>query len=824
MAFEILKMKNIIKNVIDTITCRGRSPDYFPSKTIDRKTIYLLLAIFLFAFFLRSIPFLGITFVDNRVIFCDTDPYYHMRRIVHMLENNFNNIGFDYYLNYPEGAASFWPYGFEKLVAYFVWILSAGNPSKEFIEQGACWFPPLMGAATIFLVWLIGRELFSNKVGLLAAFLFALQPTHIDYSRLGKIDHHVAEVFSAILIYYCFVKVLKLLPKINFWSALTGVAIWFSYVMWSGATLYVMPLYATMYISLFVIQPENYKKYLLSYLFITVTALLFLLYPCLTSYYSKYDAIHFLTGKTARFTHDALSLFQISMFIGISAFFAFILVAFRLLKPADKKMSVIILSGTTLVFLIFSLGISKIFIPRIFTVIVEGVSLLAKKGMASYHVWLTTISEYQPLLYIEDRIVWQRAILSLSWMVIFMPVAMIVLVVKIIRQRSITLIFLLLTALFFGLLSFQQLRYCYISGFYVALLGAWTVFIVYEFLKENRFIEIKLNIKPVENFICKIKNILPFKKYPKFNLAGIFVLFFIYLVLKQFQMYSMATFSPMNRPIISPEDYDTLVWIKNNTPDAKFYNSPTQKPLYGIMNIWDWGHFIEYLSERPAAVNPYGMGIDKMVNFYLAKTEREANKIMDQNECRYVITADPTPVIDGLRKVSMLYPGETYRFLQFEGPMLRLPKQEFLNLMGVKLHLHNGVKPYVPDMDVEGLQHYRLVYESPEISELQYVGGPVTTQKLKIFEYVKGAKYVLKTKPNTEVKIDLELETNTGRKFIYENRVNSNITGNIEIFLPYSTSGSKYPVKAQGKYKIIADKKEFKLNVPEDAVLTGKTL
>ncbi|MDI6642421.1 MAG: STT3 domain-containing protein, partial [Elusimicrobiota bacterium] len=245
------------------------------------------------------------------------------------------------------GAASFWPSGFDKLIAYFVWILSTGNPSKEQIERIACWFPPLLGALTIFLVWLVGKEMFSNKVGLLAAFLFAFQPTHIDYSKLGKVDHHVAETFSALLIYYFFIKLLKSISQGNcpakarnenpqhtalqqsnspalrtthytsrniLWSLLTAFAIYFAYIMWSGATLYIIPLFSGMYIFLFFIPKEYCQKHLLFYLSITLFALTFLLYPCLSSYYSKYDAIHFLTGKSTRFTHDALSLFQLSLF------------------------------------------------------------------------------------------------------------------------------------------------------------------------------------------------------------------------------------------------------------------------------------------------------------------------------------------------------------------------------------------------------------------------------------------------------------------------------------------------------------------------------
>jgi dolichyl-diphosphooligosaccharide--protein glycosyltransferase len=62
------------------------------------------------------------------------------------------------------------------------------------------------------------------------------------------------------------------------------------------------------------------------------------------------------------------------------------------------------------------------------------------------------------------------------------------------------------------------------------------------------------------------------------------------------------------------------------------------------------------------------------------------------------------------------------------------------------------------------LKHFRLVYESPET-----VPGTGTMHRVKIFEYVKGARV------NGSGTMTLDLETNTGRKFHYREESESGI-------------------------------------------------
>ncbi|HUU75291.1 MAG TPA: oligosaccharyl transferase, archaeosortase A system-associated, partial [Methanoregulaceae archaeon] len=109
---------------------------------------------------------------------------------------------------------------------------------------------------------------------------------------------------------------------------------------------------------------------------------------------------------------------------------------------------------------------------------------------------------------------------------------------------------------------------------------------------------------------------------------------------------------------------------------------------------------------------------------------------------------------------------------------------------------------------VPALKHYRLVHESPRNVFSQ---SPPDVKYVKVFEYVPGARIM------GDGVIELNLESNTGRRFTYRQA-----SANGEFIVPYSTSGSQYDVKALGKYRIAGTGLEFE--VPEEAILQGSRI
>jgi asparagine N-glycosylation enzyme membrane subunit Stt3 len=60
-------------------------------------------AITLLALAVRCLPYPEV-FVAGRILFIESDAYYHLRRIVYMLTNFPAQLEFDTYLSFPSGA------------------------------------------------------------------------------------------------------------------------------------------------------------------------------------------------------------------------------------------------------------------------------------------------------------------------------------------------------------------------------------------------------------------------------------------------------------------------------------------------------------------------------------------------------------------------------------------------------------------------------------------------------------------------------------------------------------------------------------------------
>jgi len=107
----------------------------------------------------------------------------------------------------------------------------------------------IFGLGTIFITYLIGKNLFEQKVGLIAAFLLSLAPLHIYYSQEARMYSFAA--FAATLSMYFMIGLLKN-KKYAFW----GYALSVSLVLYSDYVTYFIFFPQIFYVVLF------YKEYL----------------------------------------------------------------------------------------------------------------------------------------------------------------------------------------------------------------------------------------------------------------------------------------------------------------------------------------------------------------------------------------------------------------------------------------------------------------------------------------------------------------------------------------------------------------------------------
>ncbi|HNW92277.1 MAG TPA: STT3 domain-containing protein, partial [bacterium] len=550
----------------------------------EQLTLLVLAALLLLAFGVRTLPFLDGIFVDGKVVFCDTDPYYHMRRAEHLLTYNFQLIEFDYYLNYPQGGVSFWPPGFDMLLAGFIKLFAGGATDRATIEPIAAWLPPLLGSLIVLPVWAMARRLFGTAAGLLAAAIVAFMPGHIVYSQLGKVDQHVAEALTGMLLYAWFFRLLGTMqPERRRWllPVAGGIFVWLAYIMWSGATLYLVPLFAAMGLLLLLSPDGYYRVYLREATLFLLAALTLMLYPCLTSWW----------GRQWLFAHDALSLLQLVFLGGVGLYFggAWLLVGWQAQAGQGDAGSwqsrLKILAGYSLVFLLLVGGLVAL-APDTARALQEGMRLLLKKGDASYHIWLTTISEYTPLWRTENgSVVWAAIVGNLTRWFWLVPPMLLLLMVRVWRGPAadrLPAATVLVLTVFLGLLNMQQSRYSYVFGGMVAVCAAGLLAWFWRWLQAHPDL-VRIQWPPrAQRAGAYVKSCLPFVRGLRPAPALLLVLLTAGWLAHECRLVTESMFFAGGRPLLSPADYQMLEWLRNNTPAPGSFSRPQEKPVYDI--------------------------------------------------------------------------------------------------------------------------------------------------------------------------------------------------------------------------------------------------
>ncbi|MHC1635305.1 MAG: STT3 domain-containing protein [Candidatus Methanospirareceae archaeon] len=262
------------------------------------------------------------------------------------------------------------------------------------------------------------------------------------------------------------------------------------------------------------------------------------------------------------------------------------------------------------------------------------------------------------------------------------------------------------------------------------------------------------------------------------------------------------------------EDWvEALRWMRNNTPDpgVDYYGLYEEPPFnksigaiedynyppsaYGVMSWWDYGHIITFIGHRIPNANPFQAGIGGgeehapgACTFLTARSEEEANKILDILGSRYVVS-DIEMAMWKFGAITV-WTGDTggyYARIETENgtQIVRTPK--YWSTMEARLHFLDGRGMLLnKDFYLEPLRHYRLVHESPN-SVLRL--GDQDIKYVKVFEYVRGAKIRGEAPNGSVVEIATNITTNRGRKFVYSQRQLSN--GTFEFIVPYSTEKPK---------------------------------
>uniref|UniRef100_A0A7V1EIU0 Archaeal glycosylation protein B peripheral domain-containing protein n=1 Tax=candidate division WOR-3 bacterium TaxID=2052148 RepID=A0A7V1EIU0_UNCW3 len=349
----------------------------------------------------------------GHTLFFTPDPFYHARRVL-ITVNNFPNLpAFDYYISYPTGGYCIWPPLFDFIASFISYVLFLGHPNNTQIEWVCAVMPILWGVLVVLLTYKVAKNLFGPEYGLLSAFITACLPVTSFYARLGSFDHHIAEEFGLLLIFFVLTK--KDLKEVHKWILL-GLSFGISLLLWQGAILFIGITFLILFI---------YKDFD-SFISFLIGLLIILPFSINTHYVDS------------PFSHRGLSLLHISLLLIAS----FILLIGYFLKRRKIFAIPFIFSFVILILLLFH---SQSFLNGIFFILKND-------------PWLKTILEFQPLIIQSgyfDNLTVKRTIGPIYYV---WPFILILLFIEK-KNREKSFICFVVFCLFTGLLSFTGRRY-----------------------------------------------------------------------------------------------------------------------------------------------------------------------------------------------------------------------------------------------------------------------------------------------------------------------------------------------------------------------------
>ncbi|MCG2825105.1 MAG: glycosyltransferase family 39 protein, partial [Thermoplasmatales archaeon] len=169
--------------------------------------------IFILSFFMRAY-FNFEPAVGRGFSFVGTDPYYHARVTDYVLETK-QHLIWDNLLNYPVMGSNPRPPLFDWSAAIFGLILAPffGWNTHASSMYALTVLPALWGALTIIPIYYLTKEFFNKKAAVIAAFIIATMPNHIQGTGLGLSDHDPMALFFMVLAFFFLVKALKVLNQ-----------------------------------------------------------------------------------------------------------------------------------------------------------------------------------------------------------------------------------------------------------------------------------------------------------------------------------------------------------------------------------------------------------------------------------------------------------------------------------------------------------------------------------------------------------------------------------------------------------------------------------
>jgi dolichyl-phosphooligosaccharide-protein glycotransferase len=615
-------------------------------------TIALIIVFFMaLALVLRAIPAFYIN--DHGFLYTyDTDSWYTLRQ-VEVMVNQFPLYNwFDPMTAFPDGKVIDWG----PLYPFIAALLSlvAGSTTHSGIIYASGWVGPLMAALMVPVMFLLGKILADEKVGIIAAALVSvISIQYFSLSSYGWVDHHIAEVLFSTLFFLVYIYTLVYLKRHPVDRNDKNSFIFPAGLVVLTGTLYFIGLLASTTVQLVMVVIAIYS-------FIQVVL----------DYFSGQPSVYILIQNTGM--------------LGISIIFLFL---FGIKQPGISLIQysmglvyvcLLLIGETVLLYTVSFLARGKkwLFIGSIIVFSILGIFLIQSVPPVQ-----SVMYQASGLIFgfystgIIETLPWT---LSAAWenfsvALIIMAGGFLLLGYRVIQKRDNEAVFLLVWSLFMFLLTIRFQRFVYFFTVNVVMLAAiciaepfrWKGNTISDYLNTafSRLFRGSLSQSAAENNPSE----KPVPKKGKKNvpthtdrnmvhytgwLKDLIVISILILTISLFaaSLYDDVRFgfsTPYRQ--ISPDWIESLEWLQGNTPltgidyykqyDIQGFSYPSQS--YGVMAVWDAGHWITFFSHRIPITNPFQdnlAGPHGAAAFFLSTDESRADTILEDFGGKYVIT------------------------------------------------------------------------------------------------------------------------------------------------------------------------------------------
>ncbi len=697
------------------------------------------------------------------------DEFYHLRRIEYSVENFPAVLSRDAYVNAPNGGEIVWPPLWDLGIAALALPFGAAG-DRERLEAVVAGVPPLIGLATIVLVFAMARRQFGDRAAATCALLLAVLPAHQLSSRIAKSDHHVGAVLATSWLLFVGMRWLdgpvgrrRLRVAIELGLAMATVLL-----IWTGALLHVGITLVVASVTVLAAGDRSVAIARGRELALACGVAALAIAPF---------SLGVVWLEYGGFSPLVLSSFQPVLFAAGAAVLGSSAELWARTPLGGRRGQRI---GSALGLGAVGLGATVLAAPEL------GQALLVGAG------WFQEAEDFQSHV-LELRSMWTAGgvfdvnvprLLFTQAIALVLPVAF-WLGLRAVRAGEGSGVWLLIAwSIAFFAASSNQIRFSNELAVPVALLAGAFVERAYQprlaaaalaFAATGT--SLMVYAEPSGDVLRAMRNEAPRK-----------------LGLDE----RIATLVPLAR------------WLGENSPESPGWLAAEAGPGYAVLTPWGQGHLVRYYARRAMVQDNFGV--------YGGRASYEAAE-------RYYGESDETRAIELLETLGVRYvlaaPGGSGHGRAYE-PLT----------MARRTALHRGFQSRDTGSDgrtieVAALSRHRLIHEAAWKPGIDEAGlDPLTraAAAYRWFEIVAGARIEGSAEPGSTVTARIALESPRGEALRYEVRARSNGSGRYRLTVPYPTGDRSTAIQSGDRYRLIGSGGGGEVAVSEAAVRRGESI